>query len=324
MTNNESFLEIIRARHFLTHNNKQITNVKSEYTIRCNKSEGTVDNIFLTFKDFLPNLQVIDSEGIEYPVMSNSDTKLLLEVKKDENSEEIEKLLTAISNHDIHLIWIKIPPNRKLEPYETRLIHINHERKKVEKKMNLIFLNTSANLSFPNFWIFQKPENYNITKQYTYIFKNDKLEQRTSWKKNKKIYYVNTPSSSTLLIKSQLNNLMICYAFAPKLSVIALPVASISLLFAFSIFLLSVQYFNMIDSESLSSYTKLLNYVIDSESLSSYTKLLDHKIEFTIFIISFSLITPRFISDIEIRHTYFWVYFAPILFILVFFFMGNI
>ena len=78
------FIEVLRIRYFLDHNSKQVTHVKSEFTIKSNRKKDPVDNIFLTFGSFLPNLDVVDAEGTKYPIMTNKDTQTLLEIMKEE------------------------------------------------------------------------------------------------------------------------------------------------------------------------------------------------------------------------------------------------
>ena len=59
-----------------------------------------------------------------------------------------------------------------------------------------------------------------------------------------------------------------------------------------------------------------------TEDAKTVEYLLDRNIELSLFIVSSSLVIPRFISNIEIRHSYFWLYFVPII-IIIFFFFGS-
>lgn len=313
----EQFIEILRIRNFLKHNSKQITNIESEFTIKCNKEiqdkEKFVDNIFLTFNEFLPNLKVVDSEGMEYPIMSNTDTQSLLEIMKDESKDpiEIDNLIEDIKNHNLFLIWIKIPPCRKLQPNEVRILHLFFETRKINRFFgNHIYLDVSCDLSFPVFWIFEKPKDYYIKNQYCYTVEGDKLTNRRSWNcKDDVFYYDNTANASIFLVKPNQNNLLVVYSFSPKHSVVALPISSIVLLVSFSAFLIFIQnYAETVNSNTLSIGIK---------------NLLERKIELSLFIVSSSLIIPRLISNLEIRHSYFWLYFVPIGLILIFFFGSS-
>ncbi len=94
-----------------------------------------------------------------------------------------------------------------------------------------------------------------------------------------------------LLVRSENQKVVIAYSFSPKVSVMALPAASLILLTSFSLFLIMVQV---------------------SESLSMFKELLEHKLELALFVASSSIIIPRFINNVEIRHMTFWVYFVPV------------
>ena len=306
---NEQFIEILRVRNFLEHNHKQITNIESEFTITSNKKNGTIDNIFLTFHNFLPNLKIVDSEGTEYPIMSNTDTKMLLEIMQEKNdSEELARLIQDVKGRKIFLIWIKIPPNKKLLSNETRILHLYFDNTKINKSGKRILLDVSSNLSFPVFWIFKKPTDYNITNQISYTVKDEKLTNKKSWKNTRdgSFYYADTERTSTLLVKPNQDKLIISYSFKPKASIIMLPMTSIVLLVSFSSFLIVVQ-----NSAAYGWYWI-------SPSLAE--NLLERKIELSLFIVSLSLIIPKFIVNAEIRHSYFWLWFVPIVLAIVFFF----
>ena len=304
---NTQFMEILRIRYFLEHNSEQITRVKSEFTIRCNREGEPIDNIFLTFKSFLPNLNVIDAERTKYPIMTNNDTLNLLDIIKEENSDsqDISQLIQDIRNQKIFLIWIKIPPNKKLRPNEVRILYLNFENQKaINRKQNHIFLNVSSDLPFPVFWILKKPSDYNIVNQKYYMIENNRLTNKKSWAENANriFYYNNTVHSSTILVKPNQLNMLLSYSFTPKRSIIVLPIASVCLLIIFSATLIIAQY-----------YTTCCNF--GNPKLAE--DLLKRKIELSLFVVSASLIIPRFISNVEIRHKYLWWYFAPIGLILI-------
>ena len=103
---NDQFIEVLRIRYFLEHDSEQITHVKSEFTIKSNNKDGPVDNIFLTFGSFLPNLDVIDAEGTKYPIMTNKDTRTLLEIMKEESpdSQHISQLMEDFNDRKTILI----------------------------------------------------------------------------------------------------------------------------------------------------------------------------------------------------------------------------
>ena len=219
--------------------------------------------------------------------MTNNDTKMLLEIKKEDN-KKLEELIADIESHKIFLIWIKIPPNKKLQPNEVRIINLTFEVREINNRFrNRIYLDVSSNLPFPVFWIFKKPDDYNMTNQYCHIIEDNKLKNRTTWKEgnNKLFYYDNTYNNATIIVKSDQTHLLVSYSFIPKPSIITLPTASIVLLTSFSLFLIGIQnYANDVGYDDL----PLL-----------FENLLDRNIELSLFIVSSSLVIPRFISNIE-------------------------
>lgn len=307
------FIEVLRIRYFLEHNSEQITRVKSEFTIKSNRKKDTVDNIFLTFGSFLPNLDVVDAEGTKYPIMTNKDTRTLLEIMREESpdSQHISRILEDFENRKTFIIWIKVPPNKKLQPNEVRILNLNFESPKIgDSAQNHIFLNVSSNLPFPVFWILKKPKDFKIANQKYYVIEDNKLARKKSWtdKANDIFYYSNTADSSSILVKANQADILISYSFKPSQSIIALPTTSISLLVAFSISLIVAQHYTISN---------------DYDSPKLVTDLLDRKIELSLFVVSASLVIPRFITNAVIRHRYLWLYFVPIG-LIVFFLLRNL
>ncbi len=307
---NAQFIEVLRIRYFLEHDSEQVTRVKSEFTIKSNNKDGQVDNIFLTFGSFLPNLDVVDAEGTKYPIMTNKDTRTLLEIMKEENpdSQHISQLMEDFNDRTTALIWIKVPPNKKLQLNEVRILNLNFETKKMRHRThNHIFLNVSSDLPFPVFWILRNPQNFKITNKKYYTIKNNKLLDKGSWSDSaNNIFFVSdTMESSSILVKPYQTDILISYSFKPDRSIITLPIASISLLIGFSISLIVAQYYTI--SNAYNS-PKLVE------------DLLDLKIELSLFVVSASLFIPRFIDNVVIRHKYLWWYFVPIVLIILFLF----
>lgn len=299
---NTQFIEVLRIRYFLEHNSKQITCVESEFTIKSNRKEKPVDNIFLTFERFLPNLNVVDAEGTKYPIMTNKDTLTLLEIMKEksQDSQHISQIMQDVRNRKIFLIWIKVPPNKKLQPNEVRILYLNFKNKKIDSSsQNHIFLNVSSDLPFPVFWILKRPIDFKIANQKYYIIENNKLSSEKSWTDNANdiFYYNDTADSSSIFVKPYQANILISYSFKPNQDIIVLPITSISLLIIFSMSLIIAQIHTIYS---------------DYHTLKLVEDLLDRKIELSLFVVSVSLVIPRFITNPVIRHKYLWWYFVPI------------
>lgn len=164
---------------------------------------------------------------------------------------------------------------------------------------NRIFLNISSNLSFPVFWILKNPQDFKITNKKYYTIEDNRLLDKRSWSDStNNVFFDNdTMESSSIFVKSYQTDILISYSFKPDRSIITLPIASIYLLVAFSISLIVAQYYTISN---------------DYNSPKLVEDLLDLKIELSLFVVSASLVIPRFISNVVIRHKYFWWYFVPI------------
>ncbi len=140
-----------------------------------------MDNIFLTYGEFLPNLKVTDSDETEYPIMSNADVRLLLQFMQ-EDGKNVNDLRQQVDKGIIFLIWIKVPPNKKLKSNEVRILHVGYEKKK-EDRNDMNVLDVSPNHAFPVFWIFKKPQDYDITDRYCVTKQGDEIKWST-WRQD--------------------------------------------------------------------------------------------------------------------------------------------
>ena len=99
--------------------------------------------------------------------------------------------------------------------------------------------------------------------------------------------YDSAPDSDTLVIKPG-QKAIISYGLKPKPSAVAFPLSALWFLVAVSASLIVL---------------RLLSWTV-------FDALLDRDIELALFIASFSMLIPRLISNVEIRHRYarlFWV-----------------
>ena len=231
--------------------------------------------------------------------------------EKSPDSQHISQLIKDFNNHKIALIWIKVPPNKKLQPDEVRILNLNFENKKISHRIrNRIFLNMSSNLPFPVFWILKNPQDFKITNKKYYTTQDNRLLYKGSWSDDadNRFYGNDTVDSSSILVKPYQMDILISYSFKPDRSIITLPITSISLLIIFSVSLIVAQHYTISN---------------DYNSPKLIEDLLDLKIELSLFVVSASLVIPRFISNVVIRHKYFWWYFVPIR-LIVFFLLHNL
>lgn len=313
--------EVLRIRNFLQHSPDQITEIRSEYTIRNNGDKGLQD-IFILSSNFLTNLHVVDSENVEYPLMTNSDTEKLLEFQSKDD-EAYRDLLRKVQKREKYLIWIKIPPNRKMEPDETRLIYLDYEAKIPSKpdlglldKMKQYFrirnkpilLHIEHENQFSVFFTLQKPKDYHIkpsdvcdVDRGTVISTRDGVDLPYR--------YDETDAGLTLYIKPN-SNIVLSYSPHVKPSVMMFPVFSILALILFAGFLSAIPYMLDVDLPGLISGT------VPSLPVLQLQTIHDHRIELSIFVISSSLVIPQLIPNVAIRNKKSALYFVPIVLVL--------
>lgn len=203
------------------------------------------------------------------------------------------------------VIWIKVPPNKKLQPNEVRILNLNFEHPKINSKhQNHIFLNVSPNLPFPVFWILKSPKDFKIADQKYYTIEDNRWSDKGSWPgSSNNIFFTNDMTgSSSIFVKPYQVDILISYSFKPSRTIVTLPLTSLILLTLFSLCLIGAQ----------------LSISFNDANPKLVEDLLDRKIELSLFVISASLFIPRFINNIVIRHQYFGWYFLPIALIVSF------
>lgn len=166
--------EIVRTRNFLDHRHGQVTQIDTEVTIRC--GDKAIDNIVLHSMDFLPGLRVVDSSGEECPLLSNEDVRKILHLEggSDRLGSGLGGILDGINKRQIRLLWIKIPPHKRLQANEVRIIHLKYDHSKGRGGLlsaarswqrGSILIEVPSHLPFPAFWILRKPEHYDIVRR---------------------------------------------------------------------------------------------------------------------------------------------------------------
>lgn len=293
--------EIIRTRNFLEHSPDQITSVRTEYTIRNIDSQRSLDNIFLVYDKFLPNLHVTDSENIEYPIMSNSDTLNLLE-HDGKDDDMARNMLSLVKECKKYVIWIKIPPNRKIQPNETRLLHLGYEKKKnvkhSPKHRNVpILLRIKPRKRSSVHFTLKKPKDYYIPVPESTKKGSNK---KTSIRDDPSFHYDETDTSLTFFVESDLDA-VVSYKPHVKRSVMLFPAASFAMLTILAMALL-------LASACLDSTLPAAPYC----STSPFLAIADHKIELLIFVVSSSLVIPQLFPNVVIRNRWSYVYLVPI------------
>ena len=288
---------ILRVRNFLDHDRNRVTHIRSEYTLQ--SGLDGFSNIILRFNNFLPNLKVTGADGTEYPVMPNDYIKLLLKnsnVRIDHLGNE--QLHDDILHHKKFLIWIKVPHNKKFEPNEVGVIYLDYDVEKDRlhphnwlkgRKKRIVF--DVSPVEHPVFWVLKKPEGYDLADiKYYEIGEHGKLSPLSSSVKTPDVYLNKTANSESFHIKKRSTSVAVSYSFKPKQSITTLP-------FIFGVVLTLLTGALVID---------LINITFDS--INNAISIASEKFTLGIFILASTMVIPRLISHVEIRHEYRWWY----------------
>lgn len=297
--------EIVRIRNVLNHDRGQVTDVDVEITIQ--SSGLPSDHILLESGAFLPNLRLVDSSGEECPLMSNKHLRAMLEdaAAVGPGRSKAAQLLAAVNSRKSRILWFKVPPHKALRANEVRVLHLTYEHP--EKKGGLLgaiqSLRTGAVIikvppapPFPTLWILNKPADYNISRRRYLRVKNGAVKDMGSWEDNAKaVFCKTTAKSETLRVSPDRNGAILYYSLAPKKIVLALPVAAIAML---SLLAVSLGISPYLDSGNP------LWPVADA--------IVRHEMLLLLFIVTSSLVVPRFIDDAHLRNGLLWLYFVPV------------
>lgn len=297
--------EIVRTRNFLDHRHGQVTQIDTEITIRCGGK--AIDNIVLHSMDFLPGLRVVDSSGEEYPLLSNKDVRNVLRLDgSDLPGSSLGDILDAINKRQIRLLWIKIPPHKRLQANEVRIIHLKYDHSKGRGGLlsaarswhrGSILIEVPSQLPFPAFWILRKPEHYDIVRRRYSRIEGDIQKPMGSWKDNGDAVFCNDSETSVQFnVDRRQGGAVLSYALRPKRSVLALPVAAVVLLSLLPVAL------------GLAPLVAASGTPIGS----AVDELLRHELPLLLFVVATSMVVPRFIDDAYIRNGLLPLYLVPI------------
>lgn len=297
--------EIVRIRNFINHDRGQATDVDMEITIQA--AGESSEHVILESDNFLPNLKMSDSSGEEYPLLSSKYLQIMLEsaAAAGIKQHETTRLLADMSSRKTHLLWFKTPPHKALEPHETRVLHLTYEYPKSKGgllggtrrlRTGAIGIRMSPALSFPTFWILNRPADYNISNRRYLKAKGGTLADAGTWEDNKDVVFCkDTEKSTSLHVRPDRNGAALSYSLTPKKAVLALPVAAIVLL--------SLLAASLVAGPHLGGDGPL-RPIADAVVL--------HEVPLLLFIIASSLVVPRFVDDAYLRGGLLWLYFVPI------------
>lgn len=298
--------EIVRTRNFLDHRHDQVAQIDTEITIRCGGS--AIDNIVLRSADFLPGLRVVDSSGEEYPLLSNEDVRSILKfgTATDPPGLGHADILDAIDRRQIRLLWIKVPPHKRLQPNEVRIIHLKYDHSKggggslsVARRWlgGSILIDVPSQLPFPVFWILRKPVDYDIVRRGYSKIEDGVQRPMGSWKDNSGAIFCNDAENTVhLSVDRRQSGAVLSYTLRPKWHVLALPVAAVVLLSLLPVAL------------GLAPLVAASGTPIGL----AVGELSRHELPLLLFVLAASMVVPRFIDDVYIRNGLLPLYVVPV------------
>lgn len=321
-------IEIKRQRIFIDHSSKAKTFINEEFTIRSLESE--IDNIVIINHNFLPNLHVYDSDGEDLPIMNNSSILDLLNQQKeskkidDATKRELEEHIKRVKKKEIYIIWIKLPPTKKMIKNQLRIINFEYDSIKETKPSSKITTNYVRNLDQPVFHIIKKPKDYDFKHKpkIEYTDNNDKKHIFDGWKNKdtNHMYLVETADTISVTAKPKdVKTAKISYSFTGARHIVAFPLIVIGILLSFSLGILYLS-----QCEWFWGCEQLGMLIEKNTSIHlTLNELLEKRIDYLIAVAGASLVIPRLISNTNIRHDYMYWFLIPLgLAILTFFLMG--
>ena len=297
--------EIVRIRNFFNHDHGQLTDVDMEITIH--SAGEPSDHILLASGEFLPNLRMTDSSGDEYPLLSNKHLRIMLEAAAATGPDRTRaaRLIANIDSRETHLLWLKTPPHKALQPNETRILHLAYEHVKKGGgplggirglKTGTTMILVPPALKYPVYWILNKPAGYEISRRRYSTIKDGSPSDTGSWRDNTDaVFCKETARSVSLHVKPDRNGAVLSYSLTPKKIVVALPVAAIAMI---SLLAIALGVSPHVDAASP------LRPIADAIIL--------HELPLLLFIVTSSLVVPRFIDDDHLRGGLLWLYFVPV------------
>lgn len=302
-----ALIQILRQRIFINHSSTAKTFITEEYTVR---SLGNgVDNIFIEKDQFLPNLLIFDSDGEELPIIRNDFTLQLLENKKKTSQDEDEKnkyqeYIDNIKNKKVYMLWIKIPPNKKMIKNQLKIINLEYDAikdRKPTKKIETVYKRSSLHSVF---YIIKKPEDYDFSNKphISLTDNNDKYSEFFNWniKPGDPIYVTETYNSlSVTIIPDRTKSVYIAYSFSANKNIISFPLLAVGLLSLASVLLLIL---------NNCSYLNACGFL----EIHSARVLFDKKVEFLVGVMAASVVLPGLIRNDFIRNTYKYFFLIPL------------
>ncbi|MDE1765560.1 MAG: hypothetical protein KGI27_04690 [Thaumarchaeota archaeon] len=297
-----SAIEILRQRYFIDHKSETRTFITEEYTIIARDDD--IDNIFLEVPRFLINLRIFDSDEEGLPLIPNDYTFALLENRIERLSGQeksiLENLYDDLRNHRKYMLWIKMPPTKKLQKDQLRIITLEYDAEKVKNPSKKLELDFPSHQTHNVFYVIRTPEDYEFeNKDIEIIEKNGrKFKYKGNNEKDDPIYLSEGFDSIAITKKSEISSPMkISYSFRPDRGITKFPVTLAGLLSLPPIMILFYR-----------TCGACIGPLPPNASV-----LFDHQIEIGLGIFATSLVIPTLINNQRIRNSLKTIFYLPII-----------
>lgn len=298
-----SEITVLRQRYFIDHTSNSQTFITVEYTMIAN-NDG-IDNIFIEVPRFLLNLKIYDADDEQLPLLPNDYTYALLEDRIQKLSglrkDALQKYYEEIREHKKYLLWIKLPPLKKLVKNQLRIITLEYDAEKKRKPSKKLELDFPTNETHNVFYAIRKPEDFEFTNADIEIAEGSNKPKKYKGENNKTDpIYVNTGFDSMVITKKYgiTMPVKVRYSFQPDRNITAGPITLAALL--------SLVPLNIIIST-------ICTGLCFKTPLPGTDVLIQHKIEIGLGIVAASLVLPTLVNNQRIRDSLRTTFYFPII-----------
>lgn len=313
-----SEVEIVRQRFFIEHTSESVKYLSEEYTLRCKvDKDKSINNIILTTPKFLPNLKIYDYDGSELALTTNEYTKALFEDRLDTTKDpqekiDIQKVLQDIKDHNIFVLWIKLPNSNRFFGQDLRVITLEYDARREDVEKDNYEVDFAYASPHDVFYTIKNPEDYEFDLQkidlidedegvLTYDDDFEKVEKKIEEKVGEKVINLNRNMNSiSIWIKPNIKSrIKITYSFRARRNIITFPKIILGILTYFSLQL--VFFKNCLMSPDCAKFLS-----------TNITQLMDKQVEVGIGIVGSALVLAGLIHNHDIRDSLKWWFFLPI------------
>lgn len=298
-----SEITVLRQRYFIDHTSNSQTFITVEYTIIANNDE--IDNIFIEVPHFLLNLKIYDADDEQLPLLPNDYAYALLEDRIQKLSgprkNALQKYYEELREHKKYLLWIKLPPLKKLVKNQLRIITLEYDAERKRKPSKKLELDFPTNETHNVFYAIRKPEDFEFANADIEIAEGINKPKKYKGGKNKTDpIYVNTGFDSMVITKKYgiTMPVKVRYSFQPDRNITAGPITLAALL--------SLVPLNIIIST-------ICTGLCFKTPLPGTDVLIQHKIEIGLGIVAASLVLPTLVNNQRIRDSLRTTFYFPII-----------